>query len=124
LPNLEEELSIDKNTMETLKALHAAKERAVMMDDFDEAKRLKETIDRLKTVAAQISHLEERKLIAIKNEDYDAAKIIKMEIEKMKAAVLGPGMQGPTFPPIYYGQGSNPAMANTVGGINQLGLGY
>lgn len=29
LPNLEEELSIDKNTMETLKALYAAKERAV-----------------------------------------------------------------------------------------------
>jgi centrosomal protein CEP104 len=29
LPNLEEELSIDKNTLETLKALYAAKERAV-----------------------------------------------------------------------------------------------
>lgn len=29
VPNLEEELSIDKNTMETIKALYAAKERAV-----------------------------------------------------------------------------------------------
>ena len=28
-PNIEEELSIDKNTMETLKALYSAKERAV-----------------------------------------------------------------------------------------------
>jgi protein-arginine kinase activator protein McsA len=52
LPNLEEELSIDKNTLETLKALYAAKERAVQMDDFDEAKRIKDTIERLKTVSA------------------------------------------------------------------------
>lgn len=41
--------------METLKALYQAKERAIEMDDFDEAKRLKETIDRLKTVSTQIS---------------------------------------------------------------------
>jgi centrosomal protein CEP104 len=84
IPNLEEELSIDKNTMETLKALYSAKERAVQMDDFDEAKRIKDTIERLKTVSTQISQLEERKMIAIKSEDYDAAKIIKFEIEKLK----------------------------------------
>ena len=41
--------------METLKALYSAKERAVMNEDFDEAKRLKETIERLKTVAGNIS---------------------------------------------------------------------
>jgi hypothetical protein len=29
VPNLEEELTIDKSTMETMKALYAAKERAV-----------------------------------------------------------------------------------------------
>lgn len=91
LPNLEEELSIDKNTLETLKALYAAKERAVQMDDFDEAKRIKDTIDRLKIVSTQISQLEERKGIAIKNEDYDSAKIIKVEIEKLKYAVMNPG---------------------------------
>jgi len=54
------------------------------MEDFDEAKRLKETIDRLKSISTHISQLEERKRIAIQNEDYDAAKIIKIEIEKMK----------------------------------------
>jgi excinuclease UvrABC nuclease subunit len=52
---LEEELSLDKSTLETLKALYAAKERAVQMEDFDEAKRIKETIERLKTVSTQIS---------------------------------------------------------------------
>lgn len=61
------------------------------MDDFDEAKRIKDTIDRLKIVSTQISQLEERKGIAIKNEDYDAAKIIKVEIEKLKYAVMNPG---------------------------------
>ena len=51
------------------------------MEDFDEAKRLKETIDRLKSISTHISQLEQRKNNAIKNEDYDAAKIIKAEIE-------------------------------------------
>ena len=63
--------------METLKALYAQKDRAVEMDDFDEAKRIRETIDRLKIVSTQIAQLDERKRIAIKNEDYEAAKIIK-----------------------------------------------
>ena len=51
MPNLEEELSMDKSTLETMKAVYAAKERAVAMEDFDEAKRLKETIERLKLIA-------------------------------------------------------------------------
>lgn len=55
MPNIEEELQIDKSTMETLKALYNAKERAVNMEDFDEAKRIKDTIERLKTVAGHIS---------------------------------------------------------------------
>jgi excinuclease UvrABC nuclease subunit len=65
VPNLEEELTIDKSTMETMKALYAAKERAVQNEDFDEAKRLKETIERLKTVSGNIAQLEERKRNAI-----------------------------------------------------------
>ena len=41
------------------------------MEDFDEAKRLKETIERLKTISTHISHLEEKKRLAIQNEDFD-----------------------------------------------------
>lgn len=44
-------MSIDKSTLETMKAIYAAKERAVANEDFDEAKRLKETIERLKLVS-------------------------------------------------------------------------
>ena len=61
------------------------------MEDFDEAKRIKDTIDRLKQVSGQIANLEISKQKAIDNEDYDAAKIIKSEIEKLKSAVMYPG---------------------------------
>ena len=47
--------------METLKSLYAAKDRAVSIEDFDEAKRIKETIDKLKSVSIHLSQLEERK---------------------------------------------------------------
>lgn len=90
------------------------------MDDFDEAKRIKDTIDRLKTVSTQISQLEERKTMAIRNEDYDAAKIIKLEIEKLKAAVMYPHFQAPQFPPQYYGQGA-PVVGST--NFTSFGLG-
>ena len=46
----DEELTLDSSTLETIRALLAAKERAIQMEDFDEAKRLKETIERLKTI--------------------------------------------------------------------------
>lgn len=115
VPNLEEELSIDKSTMETLKALYAAKERAVQMEEFDEAKRLKDTIDRLKMISGHMAQLEERKRMAIQNEDYEAAKVIKIEIEKLKQSVMYPGFQSPQIPPQYYGQGSASVIGNGLG---------
>jgi UvrB/uvrC motif len=50
-PGIEEELSIDKATLDTLKGLYQAKDQAVMNEDFDEAKRIKLQIDRLKTIS-------------------------------------------------------------------------
>ena len=87
-PNLEDELNIDKNTLETLKELYIAKDEAVSKEDFDEAKRLKTSIDRLKSISMHLGQLEERKRLAIVSEDYDAAKLIKQEIEKLKRSAL------------------------------------
>jgi centrosomal protein CEP104 len=67
--------------------LEQGKERAVKNEDFEEAKRIKEAIERLKHIGAQLQHLEERKNTAIQNEDYDAAKVIKEEIERLRYAV-------------------------------------
>ena len=53
-PSLDEELNIDKSTLETLKGLYAAKERAVINENFDEAKKLKVSIDRLKAISGHL----------------------------------------------------------------------
>lgn len=93
------------------------------MEEFDEAKRLKDTIERLKMVSGHISQLEERKRIAIQNEDYEAAKVIKVEIEKLKSSVMYPGFQQPQIPPQYYGQGPVSVMGQGIGGMQMQGYG-
>lgn len=51
---------------------------AVAAEDYDEAKRLKGSIDRLKVVGQRIAQLEARKRAAVEKEDYDTAKAIKV----------------------------------------------
>ena len=52
--------SADAKTAARLRELEGAKARAVAEEDYDEAKRLKLAIDRLKAVATQLSDLEAR----------------------------------------------------------------
>ena len=59
------------------------------LEDFDEAKRIKVSIDSLKSFSQSLNQIEERKKIAIKNDDFDAAKLIKYEIENLRTAVSG-----------------------------------
>lgn len=89
-PRLENELEFDPVTTERLKQLLVAKDRAIENEDFDEAKKLKDAIERLRSVGQQLYTLEERKRIAINNEDYESAKVIKMEIERLRNAILPP----------------------------------
>jgi len=56
---------------------------AIRQDDFDEAQRLKEAIERLRSIGTHLAQLEERKRIAVDKEDFSAAKIIKMEIDRL-----------------------------------------
>lgn len=86
---LEEEMNFDPVSLKRLKILYKAKDKAVDLEDFDEAKKIKEAIDRLKSVSSQLIQLEERKRIAIKNDDFDAAKMLKYEIERLRNAVTG-----------------------------------
>jgi centrosomal protein CEP104 len=89
-PRLENELEFDPVTNERLKQLVLAKDRAVEIEDFDEAKRLREAIERLKSVGKQLYHLEDRKRQAINDEEYESAKVIKMEIDRLRNAVIPP----------------------------------
>ena len=78
-----------------------------MNEDFDEAKRIKLQIDRLKAISSHLGQLEERKRLAIMGEDYDSAKTIKVEIDRLKeSAMKGPINETLSFPQIT-GPGSN-----------------
>ena len=86
---LEDEMTYDPGTLKRLKELYRAKKKAVELEDFDEAKRIKVAIDSLKSVSQHLIQLEERKKIAIKNDDFDAAKLIKYEIDRVRNALAG-----------------------------------
>lgn len=86
----EEMMQMDEVTLERVKALKTAKDKAIKMEDYDEAKRLKEAIERLRSMGTHLAQLEERKKIAIENEDFDAAKIIKTEIDRLRKTALDP----------------------------------
>jgi centrosomal protein CEP104 len=58
--------------------LARSKDAAVAREDYDEAKRIKAGIDRLKVVGQKIAQLEARKRAAVEKEDYDTAKLIKV----------------------------------------------
>ena len=89
---LDDEMIYDPATLKRLKELYRAKKKAVDLEDFDEAKRIKVAIDSLKSVSQSLIQLEERKKIAIKNDDFDAAKLIKYEIDRLRNAVTRPNI--------------------------------
>jgi len=80
----------DPQTMERLRALDQAKVRAVQEEDYDEAKRCKEMIVRLRSVGTALKQCEERKRQAVANEDYDTAKAIKIEIDRLRQSIERP----------------------------------
>lgn len=99
LDDLTFDLNFDPATAETIRELHIAKEKAVRgagktciwssetfnaAEDYDTAKRLKESIDNLKEVGSRVAKLELRKRAAVQAEDYDTAKQLKIEIDKLR----------------------------------------
>ncbi len=65
--------SLDQETQNKLHILELAKEKAVGMENFQEAKTIKATMEKIRTVGMHLQSLEERKRMAINNEDYEAA---------------------------------------------------
>lgn len=86
----EDAMQLDEVSLERVKELKKAKERAIKMEDYDAAKKYKQMIERLKSMGTHLAQLEERKKIAIDNEDFDAAKIIKTEIDRLRATAVDP----------------------------------
>ncbi|OQR81004.1 hypothetical protein ACHHYP_16869 [Achlya hypogyna] len=80
-----EDMRFDAKTAARIRDIHLAKEKAVAMEDYDQAKRLKALEEQLKSVGLQLARLEAAKRDAVANEDYDAAKRIKDEIAHLEA---------------------------------------
>ena len=58
---------MDANTAAMLRELEAQKAAAVREEEYDEAKRLKQAIDSLKQLAAQLAELESRHALCLYN---------------------------------------------------------
>ena len=71
-------------TSHHLPALSCALLQAVEAEDYDEAKRLKAAVDRLRAAGGAIAALEARKRAAVEAEDYDLAKQLKQEVDRMR----------------------------------------
>ena len=91
LPDGAENL-LDPATLVKINMLEMQKDKAVREENFDEAKKIKDSIEKVKKLGMQIVKLEERKNLAIEKEDFDTAKIIKAEIERIKHNVAPESM--------------------------------
>ncbi|GFR45564.1 hypothetical protein Agub_g6958 [Astrephomene gubernaculifera] len=86
------DLHVDTVTAMKIRELARQKDEAVAREDYDTAKMLKASIERLKVVGQKIAQLEARKRAAVEKEDYDTAKAIKADIDKLRAAGEGAAM--------------------------------
>jgi centrosomal protein CEP104 len=77
--------NLDEISQEKLKILKTQLEEALKVEDFDEAKKIKKSVDRVRLIARKIYELETNKKIYISNEDFDNAKIMKFELDRLKS---------------------------------------
>lgn len=85
-----DESRYDARTLERLRALTAAKQRAVELEDYEEAKRCKEMLAQLRQTGLLLRELEDKKRAAVQKEDFDAAKALKVEIDRLRVAIERP----------------------------------
>ncbi|TYZ60871.1 hypothetical protein PybrP1_001443 [[Pythium] brassicae (nom. inval.)] len=81
------DLRFDAKTAARIREIQLAKDQAVAMEDYDQAKRLKLMEEQLKSIGLQLARLEAQKRDAVANEDYDLAKRVKDEISLLEASV-------------------------------------
>ncbi|KAF4039552.1 UvrB/uvrC motif-containing protein [Phytophthora infestans] len=81
------DMRFDAKTAARIREIQVAKDQAVANEDYDQAKRLKQMEEQLKSVGLQLARLEAQKREAVANEDYDLAKKIKHEISMLEASV-------------------------------------
>lgn len=84
---LVDEMRFDPYTLERIKAVTAAKNRAIELEDYDEAKKCKEMLNKLRKMGQALKELETKKQQAVINEEYDVAKALKIEIDRIHVSI-------------------------------------
>ncbi|EER19212.1 hypothetical protein Pmar_PMAR028677 [Perkinsus marinus ATCC 50983] len=79
------DMEADPETQKQINQLLALKQRAVEVEDYDEAMRLKDEIIRLQGVSRALAELERSKRMAVEEEDYPRAKALKEEIHRLRS---------------------------------------
>lgn len=87
---------LDPETAIQIQNLQQQKDQAVKDENFDLAKQVKESIDRLFAIGQQLTALEEQKRLAIEQEDFDSAKMLKVRIAELRNSAMVP--QQPVLP--------------------------
>jgi hypothetical protein len=85
--NVALDVNFDPQSATAVRAMIAAKQRAVEEENYDEAKVLKAAIETLQKLGGQIAKLEARKRDAVQREDYDEAKGIKQQVDVLRNEV-------------------------------------
>ncbi len=70
-----------------LRELKESRNKAADADEYDKAKFLRDTEEKIKEYGVKVLQLIDLKRLAVENEDYETAKKIKTEIDKLKRAV-------------------------------------
>ena len=65
------------------------KDAAIREENFDLAKQIKQTIERLQVLSGYLKTLEDQKRLAIISEDFDLAKNLKIQINNLKSTAFG-----------------------------------
>ena len=91
---------VDEITKDKLRIIRTALDEAIKSEDYDEAKKIKINLDRLKSIGKKIFELEFQKKLHINNEDFDNAKIIKIEIDRLRSLIKNIDKQAHALAPI------------------------
>lgn len=92
--------NLDPLIQDKIRALESKKQLAVDEENFDQAKRFKEVIDKLLMTGSQLLQLEAQKKMAIENEDFDAAKVLKYEFDKLRSQSMAVDLERVGLTPI------------------------
>ena len=100
-PHTQRGAAMDPAVVVMINEYNQQKEEAVLQEEYDKAKFLKDRVEELKTVGVELAELERQKAQFIASEDYEKAKQIKQDLaeKREKNGVPPPGPPAPLLVP-------------------------